>query len=58
MIKYCLYYVKHECGAPIDVFNALAIGKNQNLDETLKFGLGSGVLNFYFYNYQLVGHID
>ena len=68
LMKYVLYFAKELVADKdkFDVFNCLTIMENNSqmrkpgsseLEETilqaLKFGQGDGVLNYYFYNYQL-----
>lgn len=36
-----------------DVFNALDIMENKTFLEELKFGIGDGHLNYYFYNWRI-----
>lgn len=39
----------------IDVFNALDLMDNKLFFEDLKFGVGSGYLHYYFYNWKCIG---
>lgn len=37
----------------MDVYNALDIMENKKFLEELKFGIGDGTLNYYFYNWRV-----
>lgn len=53
MVQYALHYAKDISTVKFDVFNCLSIMDNDKFHAQLKFGLGDGILNYYFYNYQL-----
>ena len=38
-----------------DVFNALDVMENETFLKDLKFGIGDGRLQYYFYNYRVKG---
>ena len=38
-----------------DVFNALDVMENESFLKELKFGIGDGRLQYYFYNYRVKG---
>jgi glycylpeptide N-tetradecanoyltransferase len=51
IVKYALYFAYNEADIQFDTFNCLNIMDNASFTEELKFNLGSGVLNYYMYNY-------
>ena len=54
LMRYVLWYAKEgiEDGTTFDCFNFLGTQDNKFLDD-LSFQSGTGLLNYYFYNYQL-----
>ena len=51
MVKHGLIYAKNECG--VDAFNCLEIMENPTFFKECKFARGSGMLNYYMFNYDI-----
>ena len=57
LVKYALLYAKEKCSEQeaFDVFNCLDLMHNREFIQECKFGQGDGLLQFYLYNYLVVG---
>ena len=52
-MKHAMIFARNECG--VDAFNCLEIMKNDiALFKECKFARGSGFLNYYMFNYDII----